>query len=1669
MNKGHISEGELSLQNNHAKALMFLQENLNPEIAQYFKKKQLNSDFQLIDSSAPQHVRNIQALLNLVLIVDRALPLYSGYKIQPITQLSSINEENVQAGILYLYDNGNYLLRDVNGKLIKDSFEEILDSTYLPSIPAGNVKKISFRERIENKLDNLDKKLQDEEFKAAFRAQLLSLTSARGQTLYTNPAGGIVGALLYANEWRKSVNDSLDTLSHFNLETSPETYAILSLLRTDATPLFNLFSQTMPETNKLCQVLSNLLGTTVANSMTSAIGRVSDYFTVQKQHESNQEVVEGLAKLVSPKRENGLAINNNKTRYKLNPVLDGEITTALKGLDNTLHDLNDALSFNRNAASGKLISGLLEGILQHREILNTIDFASKTAVEISENVRVGLREEAKKIRPLIKEAILNAVKMEDELGLRSGYLLEQIEPFAKSYFDFTKKLDISPAISENQPTPVGPLSKEETETIDAAKDVQYLEKKQEPTPYGPANKDDTLATETAEEDELFISQRLKIRKTKLTNIQNELQQLKVLKEAVARLKELLYDDIPITALSFDILTELRSLLPLLDKVLPYDIYGKLSSLIDSSLKNKESKFGFFTDNAKVHYHQIKKALPIRSALSSVVSYVKNVKSAYNWWYSIPSSTQQNPNTAADPDLQDHVSLLIKDNITQIESYQKTLETKESCLIFTQLHELLTKKPLELFSKEDLAFCVLNANKYLAKQPDLSLLHPSDQELEFLFHYGDFTGKPPTIDSFIAKKLDTIERRHSELLRLQSATNPPDIEVSTDEVIAEVTLRKLAEINQQISARNIKMADVAKECRRLILKNIQAYFSETVVNNINESFSGYELCLASELANNDYKNIAEGKIYLCDDGEYLLRTLKGTVSKVSFRDLPESGWHERGYQFSASDVTTQALSPGAAKIAQLVKNNRFKVALLAQSSRNGDTLNRPECYEVRIDDPQHVQDMKNFMSALAALEDMFRLGNANGSYYLAAEPITRFLSIVSKFHLNFEQQRVLFEAFFEKSSRDARSIVDTVTSGIRSELKLKAEETPLAPAAMNSQEQTRSFLDFYNKLFIYPFAINDFLKLETKEEVSSKLDLLPYADTIRGIRESLERFLQDHFDMNFVQTFTPNETSGLYDDAPEDSAIVKDQKSLLNTLSHLAKATQNIDAYLNGSLLDLFPAIESISVSVNSLTQLNLQNTYKEIGDLYQRLLDPTAKLINEKINPFLSTLLIGADNAEQAMGLRQGVFTYYIQSLVNYYQTQCDNINLPISRLNEDAFFKLRNAERGKSLLAAKQQQGELEMQKEVAEKRLFTMKLWLKCFEVPSNSIERLRSSIKPQIQLLGSEITQKEYLAYIEEIIDNKERFIEDKDVRLNELFGRIRSQLIKRHALLKANFISAERKLDLFNATVGFSADVARDHMQALLAKAPNAVQARLMAKEVSRQVRLIKKLLDAGELGHIENKIKHAEDQLMKARDLATKSQRGSVMRKIGSVESKIDELRRELDLKLKARRQPVPSKNLSFKDTIYSLFVALIRFIVRALDAIAYVFGTWSSLKKRKPPLAPVSKVMGISREHSDEETIDLEHSDQDSSASSEDTSQPTEIIDSPQIAESSPSDSSTKTPAQRGEAPERRKSPPSVGVTLSSSADRLLVAPKLTQPDNAKPGEMNPTPPLGDSSTIKKN
>jgi hypothetical protein len=51
MNKGHISEGELSLQNNHAKALMFLQENLNPEIAQYFKKKQLNSDFQLNSGS----------------------------------------------------------------------------------------------------------------------------------------------------------------------------------------------------------------------------------------------------------------------------------------------------------------------------------------------------------------------------------------------------------------------------------------------------------------------------------------------------------------------------------------------------------------------------------------------------------------------------------------------------------------------------------------------------------------------------------------------------------------------------------------------------------------------------------------------------------------------------------------------------------------------------------------------------------------------------------------------------------------------------------------------------------------------------------------------------------------------------------------------------------------------------------------------------------------------------------------------------------------------------------------------------------------------------------------------------------------------------------------------------------------------------------------------------------------------------------------------------------------------------------------------------------------------------------------------------------------------------------------------------------------------------------
>ncbi|MBX9585912.1 MAG: hypothetical protein K2X50_01515 [Gammaproteobacteria bacterium] len=1242
MNKNrNMEQTSETLRDYHRKALSFLRENLNPVLAQHFTKMKENSALMVLESSTPTYIRNIQAILNLMLLAERASTAYAS-------------------------DNDN-----------------VLD-------------------------------------------QIFTLT-----------------------EYYDIANETFLTLNRFDLKASPETLHLITLLRNHDRISFDALTNTLPELAKLTKEIKGASSTAI-----DKLGDVVSDLNLalkksQENDPSNKQVLEGVVAVSAPNLAEKFELKDSDERYVINPQADGEVVTSVKRIANSLDYLNEALNFKLNAEKGQFFGGLVEGVLKYKEVIGAICSLSPAILNTSEDIKTKLRAKAKKLIPVIREAMLNAVKMEIELGLRPGYLADQILPFATRYIEFAKTIGMKLSIDEKR---------------------------------------------------LFLSERQALRKKTLDDAAAALEKTRQLKQKVDQVEVLLNTTTPLSNFDAVDLATLTHAIPLLQ--LPKDL---------------ETQFK----------KEINEAFEGLSVIGIGIDYLRNMAG-----HRISVQNQ----------IWDHVYK----NFADIEAHENTLESQITALNFGRVHELLNEKPTYELTKEETEFLLEHIDYYVStsKITDKHALHGFDQ---------------------IKKQLQDLNKYHA------IGDNNQATEDNTPSSVDLVAL------NKDINSRNIKMADVAKEFRQFILGNIRAYFAESIV----QSF---------------------------------------------------------------------------------------------------DSANDNGIFEIYSDDPKHIQDMKNLLSALTVLEKTFRA--AEGSYFSGLMQATKLKEIASQFHLNYQQQMELANLFFGKVSTRATTLGNELTSDVKFGLYLKDHADSSKAQPTNSNGNPQSFIGFFHSalsLSEWAYSYIDF----SKASGSANVDLKPYVEQMIYIKKLTEEFIQDYFKEGFAERFTPN-AMGLYNLGETDSAIVRDAKTMLNSLHHMTISTDDVNNYLQRSYFDLPTAVNSISTFVTSLNELDLTSTHAQLSGLRAQLIKTAQRYVDDKINPLLIDLMKQGDRYEQAIGLHQGVLTNHLQSVVDIYQAQHENLGIETTTDTDNAFLDMRNEERNQFLEESKAELAELEKnQKEIEQqlsKQLPILSKWYNVLTGANTSLSRLNllKSVQRNIDLLGDEKTIEEFSSIVETLIQNYSN-LEAGHNREVKLYDTLRAQINVRYIYQQKKLANAQKAIDDFNATKGYRMAVIQDHQNTLIENAQKAQDAVIKAAEAKEKAEEAQHViaqisLDDTEQPSVETLAivknakrlsKEAHELAAEADQLAAESHLGIAKREVSEVKAEVRETERNLE---RAVTPPIAPEEIE-QGFFAQLFISALKFIADLFDtfvlAIKTLFTFTDSSSSKISKTKPVKRKSEIELERTD--------------------------------------------------------------------------------------------------------
>ncbi len=1199
------------LRDYHRKALAFFRENLNPALAQYFNRTKGNSALLAIDPTTPTYIKNIQTILNLMLLADRAIAAYSS-------------------------ENDN-----------------------------------------------------------------------------------VIEQLFTLSEYYSLVNETVLTLQHFDLKASPETQNLIALLRNHDRISFQSLTNTLPELAKLSTEITDTSASAI-EKLGDVVSDVNAALNKSKESEpSNRQVIEGAFAVSAPTIGDKLEHKDSDERYVLNPKADGEVVTSIKRIANSLDYLNEALNFKLNAEKGQFFGGLVEGLIKYKEVIEAIYSLSPAILTTSEKMRKQIHEKAGKLIPVIREAIRSAVKMENESGLRPGYLLDQIIPFAKRYMEFADKIGMEL---------------------------------------------------TEDEKKLFISERQTLRKKASDDAALELQKTKQLKEKIDQVETLLNTSTPLSNFSHFELGTLVRALPLIQ--LPNDLKTQFKKEIDDAFKDK-------------------------SVISSGIG--------IGWGYLINFAGHR---ISVQNQVWDHV----RKQFSDVEAHENMLESYIDTVNFGRIQELLSNKTIDSLTLEEAEF--LNA------------------------HYNPYADAFEINYDVANKTFNQIQNRIASLTKLPQLPLAKKTSAISNQ---ELSTEELAAHSKNINSRNLKMAFVAKELRQFILGNIRAYFSDSVVEN-------------------------------------------------------------------------------------------FELA-----TQNG-------IYETFSDDPKHIQDMKNFLSALTVLERTFTA--AESSYASGLMQASQLKDIAAQFHLNYQQQAELARVFFGNMRTEATAVGNDLLSDFKSGLNLQEHADPTKPNQEDGDKKSQGLIGSLDRVLSFSEWAYSYIDFK-ESEGSSTVDLKPYVDQMKYIKELTEQFIKDYFKEDFAKLFTPN-AQGLYTLNDKDTAIVKDAKTLLNTLHHMATATNDVNNYLQNSYFDLPTAVSSISTFVTSLNELDLTSTHAQLCEQKSRLIDAATTYVNKEINPLLLKLMQQGDRYEQAIGLRQGVLTNHIQSAIDLYQAQHENLGVGILLEDDNAFLDARNEERNQFIAEAS---GQLEALKKTyidlelqTSKQLPILSKWVNVLNGSNKSLTELQllKSIHRNIGLLGDEKTIAEFAPFVDTLISNYSN-LQAGHSREVKLFDMLSHQINIRYIYLQKKLGDAQKALDDFNATTGHRMAVIKDHQQTLIENrrkaeeaAIKSAEAREKAEEAQQAISKIKIENAKHHLRHTMELVENADKKSQEAHKFADEAQKLAAESHLGVAKRMSAEVKaeaRETERALVRKVTPTAPPEVAERGFFAQIIISVLKFIADILDNI----------------------------------------------------------------------------------------------------------------------------------------
>ncbi len=661
----------------------------------------------------------------------------------------------------------------------------------------------------------------------------------------------------------------------------------------------------------------------------------------------------------------------------------------------------------------------------------------------------------------------------------------------------------------------------------------------------------------------------------------------------------------------------------------------------------------------------------------------------------------------------------------------------------------------------------------------------------------------------------------------------------------------------------------------------------------------------------------------------------TLEPISLEDLAAHSKDINSRNFKLADV--------AKEFRQFILGNInafFSESVVA----NFNKTNKDGIFEILPDDPKHIQDMKNLLSALTVLEKTFHASET--SYYSALTQASLLKDIASRFHLNYSQQMKLASIFFGKMSTQAKSLGEELSTDLKSGLNLKVNADSAVSTVANTEQDFTSFINYTLSLSEWAYTYIDFKPTQG----SANVDLKPYVEQMNYIKELTEQFIKDYFKEDFATRFKPNE-HGLYEKQPDDTAIVSDAKTLLNALHHMAVATDDVNNYLQRSYFDLPTAVSSISTFVTSLNELDLTSTHTQLCGLKDQLISVANTYVNTKINPLLLELMKQGDRYEQTIGLSQGVLTNRIQPIVDIYQAQHENLGVEISLVDDNAFLKSRNAQRNQFLADGEEQLSKLEARELELQKLSKQLPILTKWRNVLKGTIKTLSNldlfeSVKRQITLLGDQKTIDEFSPIVKTLIQNYEA-LKAGNSREVKLFNMLREQIGIRYNYLQKSLPKELQAIEDQKASIRFRIAVVRDHQKTLIENAHKADEAAIKTAEAKAKADEAQTVIDQIKLDdtqqpslktlELANNAKRlsleAQELAAEADKLAGESHLGIAKRDVAEVKAEIRETERDLERKVTPPTAPEVIEHGFFAQ----LFISVLKFIADLLDTFVLAF------------------------------------------------------------------------------------------------------------------------------------